>query len=269
MSSFITFEQPLNENIRLCLRLEHLFNQFQYYLRCDSPNNSRLALETLLKIVDASDRPELKSKLIQALNQQACALAQLEQFKEVDREKLHRLLHQIDHLTDALHRSDRLKIGENLRQNVFLKQLRLQMNNPGGVCDFSAPAYALWLQLPEERRRKDLHYWKQELELLDRVVALLLGLTREGSPGQRVVAQDAFYQQALDPNVVCQMVRVTLPVAAQLYPEISVGRHRLAIRLRSIFSHHGEVQPDNVPAEVSFQLNCCRVITKSYEEIMA
>src|SRR3990167_2925247 len=159
MTSFITYEQPLNENVRLCLRLEHLFNQIHYYLKFDSPNNSRLALETLLKTVDVSDRPELKSKLIQSLNQQAAALAQLEQFPAVDREKLHSILHKLDCLTDALHRSGHVKIGEALRQNVFLKQIRFQINNPAGACDFNSPAYSLWLHLPDERRRADLLHW--------------------------------------------------------------------------------------------------------------
>ena len=267
MSSFITYEQPLNENIRLCLRLESLFNQFKGFLKVDGVMHHRLALDCLLKIIDVSDRPELKSKMIQALHQQAQALAQLGNNQSVDRDKLHQLLQQLERLALALERSGRLKIGETLRQHPFLKQIRLQANNPGGIAEFNAPAYAAWLHQNDERRRRDLNLWKKEFELLDSVVALLLGITREGAEPARVMAHKAFYQQALDPQAINQMVRVTLPANWQLYPEISVGRHRLAIRFRSLFAEAYDDNGDRVPAELPFQIHCCKLLTKHSEEL--
>lgn len=258
-SSFITYEQPLNENIRLCLRLEHLFNQLQHYLQSLSPQNSRLALETLLKVVDVSDRPELKSKLIQALNQQSAALAQLKHAPQVDSQKLNQILTKLDDLTTAAHQSGRMKIGETLRQDPFLKQIRMQLNNPAGACNFNVPAYTLWLHLPEARRAEDLQRWIDEFRLLEDIVNTTLSLTRESAPAQKVVANDVFYQQSLDPNLACQMVRVSVPLEFETYPEISVGRHRLAVRFKPLYPGCDTPQWQNIQNELSFMLSCCRV----------
>lgn len=257
--SSVTYEQPLNENIRLFLRLEHLFNQLQYYLKVTTPQNCRLALETLLKIVDVSDRPELKAKLAQAINQQAAVLAQLECSPQVDIQKLQDILHQLDCLTDAIHQSGRMKIGEDLRQDPFLKQIRMQLNNPAGPCNFTVPAYTLWLHLPEERRKADLSKWKTEFNLLEKIVNTILKLSRDSAPAQKVVANNVFYQQSLDPNSPCQMVRISLPVNLNIYPEISVGKHRLSIRFRPLFSEQDNEHWKNIQNEFPFQLSCCRV----------
>src|SRR3990167_3877453 len=258
-SAFITYEQPLNENIRLFLRLEHLFNQLQYYLKATTPQNCRQSLETLLKIADVSDRHELKAKLVQALNQQATVLAQLEFSPQVDIRKLQDILHQLDCLTDAIHQSGRIKIGENLRQDPFLKQIRMQLNSPAGPCNFTVPAYMLWLHLSDERRKADLLKWKSEFELLEKIIKTILNLSRDSAPAQKAVANNVFYQQSLDPNSPCQMIRIPAPVNFNIYPEVSVGKHRLSIRFRPLFSEQENEHWDNIQNEFPFQLSCCRV----------
>lgn len=253
----ITYEQPLNEHIRLCLRLEHLFKQLQEHITTPTVSASQTAMTALLKILNVADRPDLKSKLAQSLTQQASILAQLERSEQVDHEKLQEILHQLDQASDQLHQLQG-KIGDSLRNNHFLNQIRLHLSHPAGPCGFSTPAYALWLEKPDEKRINDLLTWVKELRQLDTITRLILRLSRESAPTKNVIGNQGFYQQSLDTQYPCQMVRVTVPLSRNSYPEISVGKHRLVIRFLSLHSDTPG-QPQQLQDDITFDLSCCRV----------
>ncbi len=260
-SKFITYEQPLNEPTRLYLRLEHLFKQLRNQLVMSGVHGSRLALEALLKIVDVADRPDLKSKLLQTLRQQSSSLSQLGSIPniEIDTNKLKNILAHLDQLIDGLHHRCGAKLGDKLRHSPFLKSIRLHLNNPAGPCNFNVPAYSLWLHQSETKRLNDLTQWAHEFDLLENAVTTILKLTRDSTPAQNVTANNVFYQQALDPTLPCQLLRVTVPIDYNLYPEFSVGKHRLSIRFKPL-SFEPEPEPKaSVENEFAFELSCCRV----------
>lgn len=260
-SEAITFEQPLNEQIRICLRLEHLFNYLQHNLKDPSTWGSRSVLSTLLEILNVTDRPDLKTKLAKGLSNQAVALSELERFPEVDSKKLKGILEELDKLIDSLH-AIQGKIGHVLRENEFIKTIRQHSINPGGACNFSTPAYYLWLEQPLTQRQFDLHAWLAELDQLQHIVQLLLQLTRNGSNSVWHIAEQGFYQQALDTKIDCQMIRVTLPMSPethpQVYPEISVGRHRLSIYFH-VPNFQDFARSQKASGNIEFKLTCCVV----------
>src|SRR5437868_6808724 len=99
----IIYEQPLVEHLRICLRLEQLFKQAQYYVTRDADFDSKEALFAMLEIVNIVERPDLRSKLVKALEQQAFQLAKFEQAPDVDNKKLKDFINEVDRLTDYLH----------------------------------------------------------------------------------------------------------------------------------------------------------------------
>lgn len=258
VAQLITFEQPLNEHTRLYLRLEHLFSQLQNHLRSAGTYASTQALETLLRIVDLADRPDLKSKLLQTLRQQSTTLAQLESLEhiELDTSKLQNILHQLDRLVDGLHAHGSTKLGDSLRQNPFLKSIRLHLNNPAGPCKFNIPAYALWLHQNAQMRLTNLSSWAKEFDLLKEAISLILNLTRNSSPPQQVTAINRFYQQTLESSIPCQLIRITIPCSYNLYPEFSVGKHRFSVQFKS-FDLNNEPQLNK--QDIPFKLYCCRM----------
>jgi len=225
----IIFEQPLNEHMRACLRLEHLFSQIQQTIDQPSEWASRSCLHSLLKILNVVDRPDLKNKFTKALSDHASVLTQLERNPQVDSTKLRVFLDQLDALIDQLYAMNG-KIGQCLGENDFLAGVRSHMNNPGGPCNFSIPSYQLWLNQPDHQRSQDLQRWHDEFAILEKAVQLLLQLTREFTKPNKHLAEGGFYQQALDSNSHGEMVRVIVPSSLNIFPEISVGRHRLSVR---------------------------------------
>jgi cell division protein ZapD len=251
----ITFEQPINEHVRLCLRLEHLFKQLEENLPIETEWGSRVALAAILEILNVIDRPDLKTKLTKALSQHSTKLSQLEKSPQVNKDKLHEVLSELDRLNETLFNMPG-KIGQNLRENDFLNTIRQYSYNPGGACNFCLPAYQLWLQQPSTLRTQTLHAWIKHFVNLREAVFLLLSLIRNSATSSQQLARDGFYQQALDPNDPCELVRVTLPANVGIYPEISVGRHRMSVRFLLENLHDRAKQLQN---DIVFDLSVCSV----------
>jgi cell division protein ZapD len=249
----ITFEQPLNEYIRICLRLEHLFTRVESSILGDSETESRTALEAILEVLNVIDRPDLKPKITKALSQHAAVLTQLEHQSDVDQTRLQAILAELDQLIDGLyHLPD--KIGHTLRTNSFLNHIRQYMANPGGASPFVTPAYYLWLQQPASVRIQNLLTWFSVFEQLKSATKLLLQLTRGSTAQEKLVTTQGLYQRTLDPKLNYHLVRVTVPLHLQIYPEISVGKHRLIVRFLTLHIENRTLE--RVP-DVAFELSCC------------
>lgn len=253
----ITFEQPLNEYYRLCLRVEQLFNEIDDHINIPQCTSSQIALNAVAKIIDLINRPDIKSKISQLLTQQATTLSQLEQAPQVDKSRLKLTLEDMERLISSLHYS-RQRIAERLLSNEFLSQLRLQMGNPGGVTVDKMPAYFAWLCRSADLRTADLKTWVAEFDELQQIVRLILKLSRESAQPQTISCEEGYYHQTLDPALPCQMLRLTLPLELGIYPEISVGKHRFNIRFL-IPNYHDQGRPTQVKSTIQFDLSCCRL----------
>src|SRR3990167_8780482 len=147
-NTMIVYELPLNDAIRICLRLENLFHQFDKTVSATTPLLTRNAMNAVLKILDVTDRPDIKSKLSQTLTQYTNTCSELIHSPQIDVKRLQTTLQKLENLNQYLH-THHTRIGENLRQNDFLYQIRSNLVNPGGVCDYRLPAYMLWQNTSE------------------------------------------------------------------------------------------------------------------------
>lgn len=249
----ITYEQPINEHVRVCLRLEHLFNQVQHWMYGTSQFDSRAALIALLEILNVLDRPDLKSKLVKELSRYATLLSRFEETPHIDKGKLSAILHELEHTVRNLHVTQG-RLAQSLRDNEFLMQTRQYLLNSGGGCSFDVPAYHYWLHQSPSERISQLSHWLSALKVVQTAVELMLRLIRQSSAPQLHVAHEGFYQAALDSSLPCQLVRVVVPYGAGVYPEISVGRHGISVRFYMLNLAERAIQTTE---DVRFQLICC------------
>lgn len=256
MTEVIIFEQPLNETIRLCLRLEHLFQQVNYYLdELESAWDSRTALGTILDILNVIERPDLKNKLGQILNQYVTTFSQLEKSENIDRKILKTTLDQLNKAINIVH-SSHSKIGQELRENEFLNLIQQRSATPAGTCAFSVPTYHLWLYQPANVRLKNLVSWFELFTPLRNIIDLILKLTRDSASAETQIASNGFYQVNLDPNIAYQMIGIEIAVKEKLYPEISAGRYRLTVHF---FELDIKNRARQTTYDVSFKLKCCKI----------
>ncbi len=225
----IVYEQPLNELVRVCLRLEQLFLDLGYFQNVCDKALHRAGIAALVDTINVLDRPDLKTKLNQELNRYLHYLSRLQETPSVNNHKLSNLIAEIEASLSFLHIVHG-KLAQSLRENEFLQNIRQHLLSPGGGCSFDTPNYHYWLSLPDKTRTDMFNEWRKELRPLEKTISLILGLTRENSRQETVFAEQGFYQATLDPQKPCHLIRVRVPVEQGLYPEISAGRHRLYIR---------------------------------------
>ncbi|MCD6056186.1 MAG: uncharacterized protein K0R12_1148 [Gammaproteobacteria bacterium] len=252
-SNWLLYEHPLNELMRVCLRLEYLFTKTQHYLSATSEWDHLCLLDTLVKIIEVLDRPDCKSKFVQEIQRHQAKLEQLERLQQVDQNKLSSVLSQLDNINVYL-QAQVGKLADNLRRNEFLYMVTQQNKNPGGICNGDAPAYQFWLNQPAALRMKDMLQWLEELSIIRQLVVLLLQLTRDNGSSRRETAEAGFYHEAIDRRQSFQLIRIALPGNSLVYPELSVGPHRLALRFIKHDAYNHAVQTQE---NIAFELICC------------
>lgn len=249
----IIFEQPINELVRVSLRLEQLFEQTIHWMRGTHSWDSRAALAALVEILNVLDRPDLKSKLVKELSRYVTVLSRFVETPHIDRSKLAVVQDEVEQTLHHLHGMQG-RIAQPLRDNDFLISIRQHLSNPGGGCSFDVPAYHQWLQQPPAERIAQLTLWFGGLKTIRHAVELMLRLIRQSSAPQLHIAHAGFYQSALDSQTPYQLIRIGLPHGSNAYPEISVGRHGISIRFYNLNLRERSTQTTE---DIKFQLTCC------------
>jgi cell division protein ZapD len=248
------YEQPLNERVRLLLRLEFLFEKVTQTATGQSVWDSRTALQGLFEILSLTGRNEVRSELLKELERHAASLGRLRQSPGVDTGILDTILQDIAQAVDGLRGQNNLVL-EAVRRTDFLSAIRQRSGIPGGTCQFDLPALHYWLQQDSTVRTYHLTHWLEPLQPMQEAVNLILGLIRDSALPRQAVAVRGFFQQALDSTAPNQLVRVMLSSEQGVFPEISGGRHRVSIRFME--------QPDpnqragQSTEDIDFWLVCC------------
>lgn len=249
----VSYELPLNERIRIYLKLEHLFQQISDCAAMPSVWCSRSALFGILDTLNILTRNDLKADILKELERQVKVLSRLENNPDVDSIQLNDILDRLDVLVDRLY-SLRGQIAQELRENELLNSIRQRMSIPGGTCDFDLPGFNYWLHQSDAARTHDLLTWYQSFDLVRSAIDVLLMLVRRSARPSNALATDGFYQQSLDSRFPYQMIRVTVPNDLKCYPEISGGKHRFTVRF---MRGSGGERPSQVQEDIEFQLTCC------------
>ena len=249
-----TFEQPLNERIRMCMRVETLMKRFHYFEALKGDWSAYSALLNILELTALLERGDLKKELMKELERQHIALKALTEHQDIDRSKLELVLGKQKSALDRLHRLDG-KLGEHLKRSDFLIGIKQRTSIPGGTCDFDLPQLRFWLNQNHEQRISDLQQWAAPYLELETVIDLILNSIRDSAVAETMVAEGGFYQQALDTRQPIQLLRIGVVTDESIYPEISAGKHRYSVR----FMHSGthDSIAGQVNHNVEFLLSLC------------
>ncbi|MEZ5450832.1 MAG: cell division protein ZapD [Thiolinea sp.] len=246
----ITYEQPLNEKIRLFLRLELLVRRFKYHIDKDSQPDTLAALGILLDLYNLSARIDLKSDVIKEIDRMSQSVRRIIDTTGKQDETLEILT---DH-SNALYQL-RGPLGQHLRSHIFFSNLRQRASLAGGINGFDIPMLNQWLEQQHEARSADLRSWGEAFVLTADAAEYILGLIRTYCDGEEHVARDGFFQMSLGLSKTYQMLQIELPEGRNIYPEISAGKQRFSLRFVEVdmLSERGKQLHDSV----SFRLKLC------------
>ena len=223
------YEFPFNERIRTLLRLEDLFSKVLLNVDAGQQHNHHSALISLLQMLDIIDRADLKMDLVQELDRQRLAMQNLRGNPVIAEKVLDTILKEIGACSTKL-RSENAKLGQHLRENEWLMSIKQRVGIPGGVCQFDLPSYHHWLNLPEDRRRKDLESWLERLMPMYDAIKTILRILRGSGIAAKYNAQNGFFQQMLGGSKPAQMLIIALDDDCPCFPEVSANKYAINVR---------------------------------------
>lgn len=247
------FEQPLNERIRTFLRLEHLTTRLRYHWVDESSWGRRATLDALLDVLNVMSRHDIRGQVSKELVQRSVALQRLADHAEVDATTLDRVLGEIDTISTEMASIPPQFASYLLRDNELLNSLNNRHAMPGGTCSFDLPTYHHWLNQPGNRLADDIALWYQRIEPVERGVALLLKLLRGSAEPHHETANNGVLVHNTENDT--QMIRVFVD-HADVYPEISAGRHRATVRFMQY--NNANLHVAQARSTIAFRMACCR-----------
>jgi len=250
----LVFEQPLNERMRTFLRLDFLYNQALHHNEVASPWGSRAAVASLIDILALTTRSDVRSDVLKELESQLTTLNEFQSNPGVDAQRLKNLMSNLVRL-----RGDLMSAGsaflQPLRDSEFLSAIKHRSAIPGGTCEFDLPDYYFWLAQPDDARMRTFNHWLGLLRPLCDAIAELLWLTRQNGRARQETAPGGSFSLTFDRENPLQLLRISLPAAAGLYPEISGSHHRCSVRF---LAWNGlATRPTQTESDVTFLLSCC------------
>jgi cell division protein ZapD len=250
----LIFEQPLNERMRTFLRLDFLYNQALYHNEMASPWGSRAAMSSLIDILAITTRGDVRSDVLKELESQLSTLNEFESKPGVDAQRLKVLMANLQRL-----RTDLMGAGsaflQPLRDSEFVSAIKHRSAIPGGTCEFDLPDYYFWLAQSDEARMRTFNQWLGLLRPMCDGIAELLWLRRQNGRSRQEIASGGSFSITFERDNPLQLLRISLPAAAGLYPEISGSHHRCSMRF---LSWNGlATRPTQTQNDVPFLLSCC------------
>ena len=251
----IIYELPLNERVRILMRLEGLFEEFDLHAGANSVWNSRAAIKILLALQSALNRPDIKTELIKEIDRLHNVLKKFEEMPNVDSTRLSCTREELAAMSKTL-RAHSGQFGQELKQNELIVSVRQRETIPGGPSTFDIPCYGFWLNRPLPQRQKDLKNWIREFDLLREATTLILRIVRDSGTPSAETAANGTFQLIMDQTQTYQLIRVLLPMDSEVCAEISGGRHRFGIRF---VKPQTESRPVPATENIAFQLSCCAI----------
>ena len=240
------YEHPLNEKVRIYLRLEHLLKQLHDSSALSDPWQYTIFFNALFDLLELIEQIPVKTDLAKALDKQSTKLKAWLDYDGVDPTAIQSLLDSMSHAQKNLLAAPRL--GQSLREDRFLSSIRQRFSIPGGTCSFDLPALHFWRQLPLEERQQTTQAWLDQLAEIDQALGLWLHLVRQSAQYQPQSAHNGFFQN--DASLSC-LLRIKIDASYGVYPVVSGHRSHFSIR----FSPYEE--GSTVASNIDFKLAIC------------
>lgn len=251
----ITYEYPFNERVRTLLRLEDLFDKAGWFLQLDGAYEHHAALLAIFEILEVCARSDLKLDLIQELERQRQTLLAFRNNPDISEEALSGALYEIEQASAAL-LGLAGKVGQHLRDNDWLMNVKGRAAIPGGVCEFDVPSYHQWLHRGTGKRRIDIERWMKPMLPLRDALVIVLRLLRASGRAEAQTAVRGSYQKMLGGASASQMVRVELADDEPGVPEVSANKYALNVRF---VCAGASTKPRQCEHDVAFRLTFCNL----------
>jgi cell division protein ZapD len=246
--SEIIFEQPLSERIRNLLRLDLLFAKIDNYTKTDNQFDIHSTISAIFDVMSILSRGDLKSEIIKEIEQQILLLQHHENFQDNETFIKHNELKQ-----KLL--SQHGQIGNHIRRNEFLNNIKQRGLLGGCANSFDSPGYYHWLNLSFNEKQEDILNWMKPFANIREAILCILKIMRKSAQFKKILAKDGFYSQAIAGKKELQLIRAKIKQDSVIYPEISASKRTFSIRFFKRDSTNSRAY--QYSEDITIKLACC------------
>lgn len=253
MTNHLTFEFPLGEFVRTCLKINRLYKLFIQNSASLEDADNRNLLFHVLELHNLVSRPELKNELIKEIEKRFLKLKKLQQSPNIDSSALTDALQQLEEKLSALKAIPSDSYSKPLPYMVDSVKQRLSI--PGGQFEFDLPMFHYWLQHNKNNCSADILNSIATFQPIIETSGILLDFLRKSATANKRIAENGIYQ--LTDSNEFELLILQLDKQLLVYPEISGGRHRVFIRFLEYVDMNEK--PQQTTENISFSLICSKL----------
>ncbi len=212
----IKIEFPINEKFRKYLKLEYLFNQYDFFIKQKhSQYISNVIFNLIFKLNSNAARADIKVELINDLQRIA------NKYKPHDEEatKLKKRLEKINSFSSY-----------SLNGNKMMQELKVRSESPIGINDIDFSKYKIWNELQNTRSR-NMYYKNLSKDLLaiKEAIYFILRIIRKQTSKENLIANNMMAQIKLNPLIRFDLLTITLKTIVSYEASISANKYAINI----------------------------------------
>ena len=247
------YELPLNERLRTFMRIEFLYSRLKYFSsNLDDNWQTRTVIHTLLEIYSILSRTDVRREVLADLNRYIMQMQRFQSAPDADNNMVNDVLEDLDSIKDQV-----VDVGTDyllkLREDEFIASLLHRHTLPGGKAEFDMPKYKFFLESHKKNAVDQINSWIDVIRPICEGIDKLMWIIRESNEPIATVAVGGQYNHQIERRTQISLVRI-ITNDTNVYPEISGGRHLIAVRF---FNQNKDGEYVQFEDNVEFKISLC------------
>ena len=247
------YELPLNERLRTFMRIEFLYSRLKYFSsNLDDNWQTRTVIHTLLEIYSILSRTDVRREVLADLDRYIMQMQRFQSAPDADNNMVNDVLEDLDSIKDQV-----VDIGTDyllkLREDEFIASLLHRHTLPGGKAEFDMPKYKFFLESNKKNVVTQINGWIDIMRPICEGIDKLMWIIRESNEPIATVAVGGQYNHQIERRTQISLVRI-ITNDTNVYPEISGGRHLIAVRF---FNQNKDGEYVQFEDNVEFKISLC------------
>ena len=247
------YELPLNERLRTFMRIEFLHSRLKYFSsNLDDNWQTRTVIHTLLEIYSILSRTDVRREVLADLDRYIMQMQRFQSAPDADNNMVNDVLEDLDSIKDQV-----VDVGTDyllkLREDEFIASLLHRHTLPGGKAEFDMPKYKFFLESDKKNVVVQINRWIDVMRPICEGIDKLMWIIRESNEPIATVAVGGQYNHQIERRTQISLVRI-ITNDTNVYPEISGGRHLIAVRF---FNQNKDGEYLQFEDNVEFKISLC------------
>ena len=247
------YELPLNERLRTFMRIEFLYSRLKYFVSNLNDNwQTRTVIHTLLEIYSILSRTDVRREVLADLDRYIMQMERFQSAPDADNNMVNDVLEDLDLIKNQV-----MEVGTDyllkLREDEFIASLLHRHTLPGGKAEFDMPKYKFFLESDKKNVAVQINSWIDIIRPICEGIDKLMWIIRESNEPISTVAVGGQYNHQIESRTQISLVRI-ITNDTNVYPEISGGRHLIAVRF---FNQNKDGEYLQFEDNVEFKISLC------------